>query len=182
MIKWTLMKLLKGFETPLENTVDVKGDTDETVEEEVEKIELYKEKSLDEIIRENSDSEKMFKLKCERCNFKTNSDEALENHLDKEHDIFICNICDFPASSSKGLKIHKAKKHTKVAEREGKLYSSVKIKGSYNFALECNICGFKGIRTPWLKDSTDMKKHFKDNHDYISDEDYTTLEGFNTKK
>lgn len=31
------MKLLKGFETPLENTVDVKGDTDETVEKELEK-------------------------------------------------------------------------------------------------------------------------------------------------
>ena len=167
-------------ETPLENAVDVKENTNETVEKELEQIKLFKEKSLDEIIRENSDSEKMFRLKCERCNFKTNSDEALENHLKKEHEIFNCNICDFSAASSKGLKIHKAKKHTKVAERDGQLCSCIgKIKESSNYETECNICGFKGILTPWVRQSTDMVKHFKEKHEYISEEDCATL--FKTK-
>ena len=150
-------------------------ETNEPMEEEplMETNELEREdKTLEDIIRENSESETSYQFQCERCEFKTDCDDSFENHLGNEHNIFSCDKCDFLANSLKGLKIHKAKKHTKVSECDGKLYSLVR--SDVGFDAECYICGFKGILHIYQHKST-LKKHFKEKHDYISEEDYTAL-------
>ena len=132
---------------------------------------LEEEKTLEDIIRENSDSGKDFEFNCKQCEFRTDCNASLENHLESEHELFICDKCDFKANSRKGLKVHKTKKHTKVAETDGKLVSSKPVEDptDHSFDQVCNICGFTCVLTFW-KDP--MTQHFKEEHDFISKEEY----------
>ena len=72
-------------------------------------------------------------LSCTECNIKVKSKETLKYHRERKHKKFTCENCDFTANTARNLKIHREKQHTKKQP------------------LACQKCNYKGNSSVLLK-------------------------------
>ena len=85
-------------------------------------------------------------LSCTECNIKLKSKDALKYHRERKHKKFICEICDVTANTARNLKMHKEKEHTKSTSKK-------LLKPDFS----CKQCNYEGNSSTLLKAHTSSK-------------------------
>ena len=125
----------------LQNVGDEEKVKTDEFEEEVVNIKEEIMKTKQEHIKETQDKGVMINLKCNQCEFTTETERELRIHKKNTHEVLLsCNQCLIKTKSKEQLKIHKQEAH----------YMNIK----------CEKCDFKAKGTTTLKVHI-LKKHLK---------------------